>query len=81
MASLFGGLTTMGPTWDEALRCDRPCVLEMVTDPNVPRLPPDVPLKQPRAYFSALLKGDPDSIAIIKATIKETWDSWFPPKP
>ena len=71
----------VGPAWDEALRCDRPCVLEMVTDPNVPPLPPDVSLKQARAYFSALLKGDPDSIAIIKATIKETWDSWFPPKP
>lgn len=70
----------VGPAWDEALRCDRPCVLEMVTDPNVPPLPPDVSLKQARAYFSALLKGDPDSIAIIKATIKETWDSWFPPK-
>ena len=27
------------------------------------------------------LGGDPDSIAIIKATIKETWGSWFPPKP
>lgn len=71
----------VGPAWDEALRSDRPCVLEMVTDPNVPPLPPDVSLKQARAYFMALLKGDPDSIAIIKATIKETWDSWFPPKP
>jgi pyruvate dehydrogenase (quinone) len=69
----------VGPAWDEALRCNRPCVLEMVTDPNVPPLPPDVSLKQARAYFSAMLKGDPDSIAIIKATIKETWDSWFPP--
>ena len=69
----------IGPAWDEALRCGRPCVLEMVTDPNVPPLPPDVSLKQARAYFSAMLKGDPDSIAIIKATIKETWDSWFPP--
>jgi pyruvate dehydrogenase (quinone) len=70
----------VGPAWDEALRSDHPCVLEMVTDPNVPPLPPDVSLKQARAYFMALLKGDPDSIAIIKATIKETWDEWFPAK-
>jgi pyruvate dehydrogenase (quinone) len=66
--------------WDDALAADRPCVLEMVTDPNVPPLPPDVTLKQAGAYMSALLKGDPDSLAIVKATIKETWDSWFPPK-
>ncbi|SFU83385.1 thiamine pyrophosphate-requiring protein [Pseudoduganella namucuonensis] len=69
----------VGPAWDAALAADRPCVLEMVTDPNVPPLPPDVSLKQAGAYVSALLKGDPDSIAIVKATIKETWDSWFPP--
>jgi pyruvate dehydrogenase (quinone) len=69
----------VGPAWDRALAADRPCVLEMVTDPNVPPLPPDVSAKQARDYFSALLKGDPDSIAVIKATIKETWDSWFPP--
>lgn len=65
--------------WDEALAADRPCVLEVVTDPNVPPLPPDVSVKQASAYFSALLKGDPDALAIIKATIKETWDGWFPP--
>lgn len=69
----------VGAAWDEALAADRPCVLEMMTDPNVPPLPPDVSIKQAKAYFSALLKGDPDSIAIIKATIRETWDSWFPP--
>ncbi|CAN7269792.1 thiamine pyrophosphate-requiring protein [Pseudoduganella sp. LjRoot289] len=70
----------IGPAWDVALRCERPCVLEVLTDPNVPPLPPDVSLKQARAYLSAMLKGDPDSIAIVKATIKETWDSWFPPR-
>jgi pyruvate dehydrogenase (quinone) len=65
--------------WDDALAADQPCVLEMVTDPNVPPLPPEVSAKQAKAYLSALLKGDPDSIAVVKATIKETWDSWFPP--
>ena len=65
--------------WDDALSADRPCVLEVVTDPNVPPLPPDVSVKQASAYFKALLKGDPEALAIIKATVRETWDGWFPP--
>jgi pyruvate dehydrogenase (quinone) len=69
----------VGPAWDAALASDKPCVLEMVTDPNVPPLPPDVSLKQARAYFTALLKGDKEAMAIVKASIKETWDGWFPP--
>ncbi|UGQ45360.1 thiamine pyrophosphate-requiring protein [Massilia endophytica] len=71
----------VGPAWDAALASDRPCVIEMVTDPKVPPLPPDVTLKQARSYFTALLKGDKDALSIVKAGIKETWDSWFPPKP
>lgn len=66
--------------WEAALASDRPCLLEMVTDPNVPPLPPDVSPKQAKAYFAALIKGDPDALAIVKASIKETWEGWFPPK-
>lgn len=66
--------------WEQALASDRPCVLEMVTDPSVPPLPPDVSAKQAGAFFSALLKGDADSIAMVRASIRETWDGWFPPK-
>ncbi|MGB9988505.1 thiamine pyrophosphate-requiring protein [Pseudoduganella rhizocola] len=69
----------VGPAWESAFASDRPCVLEMVADPNVPPLPPDVSLKQARAYFTALLKGDKDAMAIVKASIKESWDAWFPP--
>jgi pyruvate dehydrogenase (quinone) len=66
--------------WEAAFMADRPCVLEMVVDPNVPPLPPDVSVKQAKAYFAALLKGDPDALATVKASIKETWEAWFPPK-
>ncbi|TWI64444.1 pyruvate dehydrogenase (quinone) [Pseudoduganella lurida] len=66
--------------WEAALASDVPCVLEMVTDPNVPPLPPDVPVKQAAAYLKAMLKGDPDALATVRASIKETWEGWFPPK-
>jgi pyruvate dehydrogenase (quinone) len=70
----------VGTAWDQALAADRPTVLEMVTDPNVPPLPPHVSSKQAKAYLSALLHGDPDSTRMVVASFKETWDSLFPPK-
>jgi pyruvate dehydrogenase (quinone) len=50
-------------------------LLEMVTDPNVPPLPPHVSVKQARHYAHALIHGDPDAMEIVKASAKEVWDS------
>lgn len=36
-------------------------------------------MKEAKAYLLALIKGDADSIAIIKASTKEIWENWFPP--
>lgn len=67
----------IGPAWERALGSDIPTVIEMITDPDVPPLPPHIQLKQAKAYASALLQGDPDSIGIIKASAKEWWDGLF----
>jgi len=56
----------VGPAWETALSADRPVLLEMVTDPAVPVLPPHITAKQQEAYLSALRKGDPDAEAILK---------------
>jgi pyruvate dehydrogenase (quinone) len=61
----------VGPAWEDALRADRPCVLEARTDPNVPPLPPHLTFEQAKAYASAVLKGDPDSWQMIKQTMKD----------
>ena len=68
----------IGAAWDEALASEVPTVLEMVTDPDVPPLPPHVSLKQTKDYLSALIKGDVDASAIIRASAKEVWDGLFP---
>jgi pyruvate dehydrogenase (quinone) len=52
----------------------------MVTDPNVPPLPPHITSKQAKAYLSALVHGDADATGIVVASAKEAWDSLFPPK-
>lgn len=64
----------IGAAWDEALAADRPVLLEMVTDPNVPPLPPHVDAKQARAYAQALLAGDPQAVEVVTATAREWWD-------
>jgi pyruvate dehydrogenase (quinone) len=70
----------IGTAWDEALRADRPTLLEMVTDPNVPPLPPHVSSKQVKDYAKALAKGDPQALDVVIATAKQWWDGLFPRK-
>ncbi len=45
----------VGPAWDAALSSDRPVVLEAVTDPEVPPLPPHITIEQAKALASALI--------------------------
>jgi len=47
----------------------------MVTDPNVPPLPPHVDTKQLRSYLRALFRGDPHAREVIVATAREWWRS------
>ncbi|OOO01988.1 MAG: putative thiamine pyrophosphate-containing protein YdaP [Chromatiales bacterium USCg_Taylor] len=63
----------IGPAWDQALASDRPVVLEAITDPNVPPLPPHITLEQAKGYISALIKGDPDALGIIKQSFREVF--------
>ncbi len=58
-------------SWEAALRADRPVVLEAIVDPSVPPLPPHITLEQARNYLQAILKGDPDAMRIVKASVKE----------
>lgn len=61
----------MGIAWDEALAADRPTLIAVYTDPDVPPLPPHITLKQARAYAAAVLKGDADALGFIRASIKQ----------
>jgi pyruvate dehydrogenase (quinone) len=64
----------VGMAWEQALASDVPCVLDMVTDPDVPPLPPHVSLKQARAFAAAMFSGDTNSISVVTSTFKEVWD-------
>jgi pyruvate dehydrogenase (quinone) len=64
--------------WERALSADRPVVLEAITDPDVPTLPPHITLEQAKNFATALLKGDPDEGGIIKQAVKGMMDSLLP---
>ena len=68
----------LGSAWDEALASDRPVVLEVRTDPNVPPLPPHITLAQAKAFTSSLVKGDPDEGSVLVNTAKEVLSSVLP---
>jgi pyruvate dehydrogenase (quinone) len=68
----------VGPAWDKALSSDRPVVLEAVTDPDVPTLPPHITLEQAKNFASTLLKGDPDEGGIVKQAMKGMVEAFMP---
>jgi len=56
----------LGPAWDQALAADRPTVLDVRTDPDVPPIPPHATFEQAKDAAKALLKGDPDKWGVLK---------------
>jgi len=62
-----------GPAWEAALAADRPCVIDAVTDPNVPTLPPHITSSHAANYAKAPIKGDPDAAAIFWQTLKRAF--------
>jgi pyruvate dehydrogenase (quinone) len=70
----------IGPAWDRAFRSDRPVVVEAVTDPEVPPLPPHITFKQAKAFGSAILRGDPDWPAMIRQSYRDMIENWIPHK-
>ena len=68
----------VGHAWDEALAANRPCVVEAITDPDVPPLPPHITLEQARKFASTLWKGDPNEAGIIRQAAREFIEGVLP---
>ena len=64
--------------WEQALSSDRPVVIEAMTDPNVPTLPPHITIEQAYKFTKTLLKNDPNEIGIIKQSVKGMVDKLLP---
>jgi pyruvate dehydrogenase (quinone) len=60
----------IGRGWDEALSAGRPSLLEVITDPEVPPLPPHIRFEQAEKLAKSLLKGEPSRREIVAESIK-----------
>ncbi|MGH7610039.1 MAG: thiamine pyrophosphate-requiring protein [Candidatus Dormibacteria bacterium] len=64
--------------WLKALAADRPVVIDALTDPEEPPLPPHITLQQARAFTSSVLKDPGDGMAGAVAAIREKVDEFIP---
>jgi pyruvate dehydrogenase (quinone) len=60
----------VGAAWDRVLAADGPALLEVVTDPDVPPLPPHIRLEQAKGMAKAIYRGDPDRGGMIREALK-----------
>ena len=66
------------PGIEQALKAQHPVVVDVLSDPNVPPLPPHITFKQMKDFTSALAKGDSDFWGMIKQTYKDVVETYLP---
>ena len=62
--------SAMRAAWEEALAADRPVVLEVKTDPEVPPLPPHITFEQAKKMAQAMAKGDPERAGVMEKSFR-----------
>ena len=68
----------LGAAWDDALSTDRPTVLDVHCDPNIPPIPPHATLEQMKNAAESLIKGDENRWEVIKEGIKTKAQEFLP---
>lgn len=68
----------VGPAWEQAFMADRPVVVEAITDPNVPPLPPHITFDQAKSLAKSLFKGDPETLGVIRQSFKDLVQQYLP---
>ena len=68
----------VAPAWDRALAADRPTVLDVRCDPNIPPIPPHTTFEQAKDAAKAMLKGDEDRRSVIVEGVKTKIQEFLP---
>jgi pyruvate dehydrogenase (quinone) len=68
----------MGTVWDEALSANRPVLIEVKADPEIPPLPPHITLAQAKAFASTLMTGDPEQGTMLRDTARQVLSAVLP---
>jgi pyruvate dehydrogenase (quinone) len=61
----------VGAAWDAALGAGRPALIEFVTDPEVPPMPPHIRFEQAKELSRAIRQGDPAAPRFMKHAVRE----------
>jgi pyruvate dehydrogenase (quinone) len=85
VARVFGleGITVvspdeLGPAWDRALAADRPVVLDVHCDPEVPPIPPHATHQQATSMLQAMIKGDRGGAHLLAQGVKTKLQEFLP---
>ena len=70
----------IGAAWERALAADRPTVLDVHTDPDVPPIPPHATFEQMKDAAEAMLRGDQDRWGVIREGVKTKVQEFLPHK-
>ena len=69
----------LGAAWDEAFAADRPVIMNVYADPNVPPLPPHITFKDAKNFLT-MMGTEPELASVIKNSAKELLASVLPGK-
>lgn len=61
----------LGPALDAAFSADKPFVLDIVSEANIPPLPPHITRSQAKQYYEAIEKGEPEADAVRRALAQQ----------
>src|SRR5207253_5554357 len=68
----------IGEAWKDALESKRPVVIDALTDPEVPPLPPHISFEEAKAFMEAIAHGDPARGHMIRDSFRDMFAGWFP---
>ncbi|OBK44592.1 thiamine pyrophosphate-requiring protein [Mycobacterium sp. 1081908.1] len=70
----------LADAWRNALSADRPTVLDVYTDPDMPPIPPHATWEQFKSATAAVLSGDEDRVGFVKVGLKTKAQEFLPHK-
>ena len=64
--------------WRRALQADRPVIINALTDPEEPPLPPHITVEQAKGFAESVVKGDPHGVRDAVTAMREKLGEFVP---
>lgn len=70
----------LSDAWEQALSADKPTLLDVYVDPDMPPIPPHATFDQAKKSAQAMLKGDPNVVGVMVQGVKTKAQEFLPQK-